>query len=171
MWAGGLVGYRRLAFRGVGLIVASDFSPTRRAFAARLGAHVVVDPAVSELVDGWRAAGGRGPTVVVDAIGVPGIIDAAMKAAPRRSEVLVVGLCMQTDGFWPAIGINKELTVSFALGWTPEEFGESLAAIAEGRIDASALVTGEVGLEGVAGAFAELGNPEGHVKILVRPNG
>lgn len=160
-----------LAFRGVGLIVASDFSPTRRAFAARVGAHVVVDPAVGEPVDAWRAAGGRGPTVVVDAIGVPGIIDAAMKAAPRRSEVLVVGLCMQTDGFWPAIGINKELTVSFALGWTPEEFAESLDAIAEGRIDASALVTGEVGLEGVAGAFAELASPERHVKILVRPNG
>jgi 2-desacetyl-2-hydroxyethyl bacteriochlorophyllide A dehydrogenase len=159
-----------LAYRGVGLIIASDYSPTRRAFATRVGAHVAVDPAQEEPVAAWRAAGGRGPTVVVDAIGVPGIIDAAMKAAPRRSEILVVGLCMQTDGFWPAIGINKELSLTFALGWDAEEFAESLQAIAEGRIAADQLVTGEVGIDGVAGAFAALANPESHVKILVRPN-
>jgi 2-desacetyl-2-hydroxyethyl bacteriochlorophyllide A dehydrogenase len=160
-----------LDFLAVPLVVASDFSPMRREFAGRVGAHVVVDPAREEPVAAWRAAGGRGPTVLVDAIGVPGIIDAAMRAAPRGSEVLVVGLCMQTDTFWPAIGVNKELSVTFALGWSPEEFAESLAGIAEGRIRAGELVTGEVGLDGVAGAFEALASPESHVKVLVRPNG
>jgi hypothetical protein len=31
------------------------------------------------------------------------------------------------------------------------------------------LVTGAVGIEGVAGAFAALGSPDHHAKILVRP--
>ena len=51
------------------------------------------------------------------------------------------------------------------------EFARSLDAIASGRLDVSPLITGHVGLDGVAAAFEELANPEQHVKILVRPNG
>jgi 2-desacetyl-2-hydroxyethyl bacteriochlorophyllide A dehydrogenase len=167
----GLATIAALRFRGVPLIVAADFAPARRQLATALGAHVVVDPATETAIDAWRAAGGRRRTVVIDAIGVPGIIDAAMKQAPRRSQIVVVGLCMETDGFWPAIGVNKELTISFVLGWTPEEFSDSLHGIADGRLDVGPLVTGEVGLEGVAEAFATLAHPDHHAKILVRPNG
>jgi hypothetical protein len=31
------------------------------------------------------------------------------------------------------------------------------------------LITGKVGIDGVAQAFADLGNPEQHTKILVEP--
>ena len=37
------------------------------------------------------------------------------------------------------------------------------------RSDPSPLVTGAVGLEGVAGAFEALGDPEAHAKILIDP--
>jgi threonine dehydrogenase-like Zn-dependent dehydrogenase len=56
------------------------------------------------------------------------------------------------------------------LGWTPKEFVTSLDHLAEGRIDGSILVTGEVTIEGVPQAFADLADPEQHVKILVRPS-
>ena len=36
-------------------------------------------------------------------------------------------------------------------------------------MQANAAATEKVGLEGVKGAFAELGNPERHTKILVEP--
>ncbi len=167
----GLAIIANLVAAGLPLVVGADFSPTRRSFAQAVGAHVVVDPAADEPIAAWRTAGGRGSTVIVDAVGVPGTIDLAMQAAPRGSEVLVAGLCMQTDRFWPAIGINKELTISFVLGWTPTEFAESMHAIADGRIDAASLVTGQVGLDAVAEAFDTLARPDEHVKILVRPNG
>jgi 2-desacetyl-2-hydroxyethyl bacteriochlorophyllide A dehydrogenase len=167
----GLAVIAALQLRKVPLIVASDFSATRRAFATRMGAHVVVDAATTDPIEAWRAAGGRGRTTVVDAVGVPGMLDRAVLAAPRRSEILVVGLCMQPDTFRPAIAINKELQFTFALGWSAEEFTASLRAIAEGTVDAASLVTGEVNLNGVAAAFDALSSPEEHVKILVRPNG
>lgn len=167
----GLAIIAALTMRGVPLVVAADFSPARRTFATQLGAHVVVDPSEIEAVTAWRQAGGRGRTVIIDAIGVPGIIESAMMAAPRRSQILVVGVCMQTDRFWPAVGINKELTVSFVLGWNPEEFRECLESIAEGRLAVEALVTGDVELDEVADAFDQLARPDRHVKILVRPNG
>ena len=46
---------------------------------------------------------------------------------------------------------------------------QNLHAIAEGLIDVEPLVSGRVGLDGVAGAFHALGDPEGHVKVLVDP--
>ena len=167
----GLATIVALALRGVPLIVAADFSPARRALASSLGAHVVIDPGADEPVATWRASGGHGPTVVFDAVGVPGMIDSAMRAAPRHSQILVVGLCMPTDTMWPAVGINKELTISFVLGWNAGEFADSLDAIASGRVDVTSLITGHVDLDGVAGAFEALANPETHVKVLVRPNG
>jgi hypothetical protein len=36
-------------------------------------------------------------------------------------------------------------------------------------VDADALITGTVGLDGVAGAFSDLANPERHAKVMVDP--
>jgi threonine dehydrogenase-like Zn-dependent dehydrogenase len=64
---------------------------------------------------------------------------------------------------------NKELNLQFVLGYTPEEFAASLQHLAAGRIAAAPLVTGTVGVEGVAGAFDALANPDRHAKILIEP--
>jgi threonine dehydrogenase-like Zn-dependent dehydrogenase len=41
--------------------------------------------------------------------------------------------------------------------------------LAEGKVDPRPLITGSVGLDGVAAAFEALGHPNGHAKILVDP--
>jgi threonine dehydrogenase-like Zn-dependent dehydrogenase len=55
------------------------------------------------------------------------------------------------------------------LGYAPDEFAATLFHLAEGRIAAGPLITGTVGVDGVAGAFTALGDPERHAKILVEP--
>lgn len=195
---------------GVRTIVASDFSPGRRALAARCGADVVVDPAVDspyeavpakqrgltelpalyELVvgsmeklrkiPGWshvyRVAdrlGGTAPKrpVIFECVGVPGMIDGIIGAAPLASRVVVVGVCMGDDKLRPAMAIGKEIDLRFVFGYTPLEFRDTLHMLADGKLDASALVTGTVGLGGVAAAFDALGDPETHAKILIDPAG
>jgi threonine dehydrogenase-like Zn-dependent dehydrogenase len=46
-----------------------------------------------------------------------------------------------------------------------------LRSIAEGELDVAPLITGRVGIDDVPQAFADLGNPEAHCKILVTPAG
>jgi threonine dehydrogenase-like Zn-dependent dehydrogenase len=46
---------------------------------------------------------------------------------------------------------------------------DTLAAIADGRLEVAPLVTGRVGVEGVAQAFRDLDDPDQHAKILVEP--
>jgi threonine dehydrogenase-like Zn-dependent dehydrogenase len=165
----GLAVIADLARLGIEPIVAADFSPARRALATTMGATEVVDPAVEPVVEAWQRVDGSKSLVVFEAVGVPGMLDAAMSAAPRGAKVLVVGVCMEPDSIRPMIGIAKELDVGFALGYSYEEFAGTLRSIAEGELDVSPMITGRVGVEGVPQAFKDLANPEAHCKILVTP--
>ena len=155
--------------QGIDTIVASDFSPARRQLALTMGATEAVDPAAEPAFEAWQRVGGAKQCVVFEAIGVPGIIGSTFRDAPHGSRIVVVGVCMEPDTIVPFFGISKELNVQFVLGYDPMEFGASLRSIAEGEIDVAPMITGTVDLDGVPGAFEELGNPERHCKILVTP--
>ena len=99
---------------------------------------------------------------------MPGVLDQIMAAAPRGSRIVVVGVCMEADAIHPMLGIVKELSLQFVLGYTQEEFAATLGHIAEGRIPTTPLITGRVGIDGVAQAFEALASPERHAKILVQ---
>ena len=165
----GLACIAELRMRGIGPIIGADFSPRRRALAEGLGADVVVDPRETPAIAAWRKVDGSKPLVIFEAVGVPGMVNQAMRMAPKDARILVVGACMQEDRFHPMLGIGKELNIQFVLGYTPLEFGGALNAIAEGKVDLAPLITGRVGIDGVPQAFTDLGNPEAHAKILVMP--
>jgi len=183
----GLAVIAALRLARAGPIVAADFSARRRDLATAMGADVVVDPARTAPWQSWRATAvwrdaGRAPAlppwiagpplrpaVVFECVGVPGVLDQIMAAAPRGSRVVVVGVCMEPDTIYPMLGISKELNHQFVLGYTPDEFAATLRHIAEGAIAVAPLVTGKVGVEGVAAAFEALASPDLHAKILVEP--
>ncbi len=183
----GLAVIAGLKIKGVGPIVAADFSPARRALAEKMGADVVIDPADHSAYTDWSertlpegydpqsllSVMGMGPQpkpgVIFECVGVPGVIQQIFEGAMRHTRVVVVGVCMEHDRFEPFFGINKELNVQFVLGYTPEEFALTLQHIAEGQIDVSPMITGKVAVEEVRHAFEELGNPEKHAKVLVEP--
>jgi threonine dehydrogenase-like Zn-dependent dehydrogenase len=183
----GLAVIAALRLRDVRPIVAADFSRRRRELAVAVGADVVVDPAETTPWQSWREAAvyrepSRAPTlppwipgpalrpaVVFECVGVPGVLDQLMAPAPRGTRIVVVGVCMEADTIHPMLGISKELNLQFVLGYTPEEFATTLGHIATGAIPTAPLITGHVGLEGVAQAFADLASPERHAKVLVHP--
>ena len=162
----GLAVIAALRLKGFRPIVAADFSPKRRELAVRMGADIVVDPAVespyAKLAPARRAA-------IFECVGVPGLLQQVLEKAPRDARVIVAGVCMEPDTIEPMFAIFKELSLQFVLGYTPEEFARSLLLLAEGKVDAEALITSKVGLDGVKGAFEALANPERHTKILVEP--
>jgi threonine dehydrogenase-like Zn-dependent dehydrogenase len=152
-----------LRARGVESIVAADFSPTRRDIATIMGAHQTLDPTQGSPFDIVT------PALVFEAVGLPGIIDDILRRAGHGTRLVVVGVCMQPDTLHPFFAIAKEINVQFVLAYDPNEFADSLRAIAEGDIDVSPVITGDVGLEEVGAAFDDLADPERHCKILVTP--
>jgi threonine dehydrogenase-like Zn-dependent dehydrogenase len=121
----------------------------------------------------WRTAEKLGVKpkrpVIFECVGVPGIIDSIIAAAPLFSRVVVVGVCMAPDKIRPAMAINKEIDLRFVVAYTPLEFRDTLHMLAEGKVNPGPMVTGTVGLPGVEKAFDALGNPEAHAKILIDP--
>ena len=168
-------------------IVAADFSPRRRELALALGADEVVDPAEKSPYQSWQEAAGQTeaglnaevdlltgekqlpPGVFFECVGVPGIINQMIEGAGPDCRFVVVGVCMEMDQFRPMVAVTKELNMQFVFAYTPEEFALTLHNMAQGELDVAPLVSGKVGVEGVAGAFVELANPDLHAKILVEP--
>jgi threonine dehydrogenase-like Zn-dependent dehydrogenase len=150
-------------------IIASDFSPKRRALAEQLGAHVVVDPKQRPAIEAWNEAAGTGTAVIFECVGVPGLIQQLIFDSPAGGRIVVAGVCMEDDVIKPMAGISKEINLQFVLGYTPEEFTSALRALEEGKIAGAPIVTGKIGLDGVAAVFDDQGSPDEHAKIMVEP--
>jgi threonine dehydrogenase-like Zn-dependent dehydrogenase len=181
----GLAVIAALKARGFGPVIAADFSSGRRALAESIGADAVVDPAVESPHERWQdfgvpltradrirmlAAGGKpGRPVIFECVGVPGVIRAIIDEAPAGAQIVVVGVCMEKDGFEPGIAIAKEVELRFVLAYSADEFAATLRNIAEGSIDAGLVVTRRIGLDQVAEAFTALATPEQQAKIIIEP--
>lgn len=165
----GLAIVAALRLAGTETIIAADPSPRRRGLATVMGASHVVDPGEEPALDAWRRVAGRHDLVVFEAVGIPGMIDTATNAAPRGSQVVVAGVCMQQDSFHPMAAVLRELDYQFVFGYDPGQFGRTLRRISEGEIDVGPMITGSVPLSGVADAFEDLRDPERHAKVLVVP--
>ena len=183
----GLAVIDSLAARGLGPIVACDFSAERRAAAERMGAHRVVDPAEASPHAAWSELGvPASPTegliaaaqglevkrpVIFECVGAPGVLQSLAQAAPRGTRIVVAGVCMQTDQIEPFAFIAKEIELRFVLGYTPEEFAGSLTRLAEGKTGYTGAVTRVVSLDETPAAFTALQTDKSQIKILVRPGG
>jgi threonine dehydrogenase-like Zn-dependent dehydrogenase len=183
----GLAVIAALKLKGAAPVIAADFSPARRTLAESMGADVVIDPAVHSPYTSWREAAATSaqgeraevnpltgekllpPGLFFECVGIPGVIDQMMVGAERGCRFVIVGVCMESDPIRPLLAIGKELNLQFVLAYTPEEFAATLGHIAEGRLPVAPLITGHVGVDGVAGAFTELKNPENHAKVIVEP--
>ncbi len=180
-------GRRALALRcGATLVVdPTEDSPYAAADAGHITTMTAATGAGIDAIEGfrklplpwwytWRVLDRLGLTkpkapVVFECVGVPGMIDGILAGAPLSSRVVVVGVCMGADRIRPAVAVNKEMDLRFVVGYSPLEFRDALHALAEGKVDASAIVTGRVGLAGVAPAFTALSDPGTHAKILIDP--
>lgn len=175
-----------LARQGRGPIIAADFSARRREAAGAVGADIVLDPGEESPFARWEEVGftpsppsplldrafkGLPPGVnIFECVGAPGLIDQVVKAAPRHSHVIVVGVCAHEDKLTPREAILSELTLDFSFAYRPEEFAAALDAIAQHPARAEILVTSTLPLDQTRAAFERLADRPEEIKVLIDPN-
>jgi threonine dehydrogenase-like Zn-dependent dehydrogenase len=183
----GLAVIAALRARGLGPVIALDYSAERRAAAERMGADNVLDAALASAPASWSefgvpmsraeammamAMGGAAKRpVIFECVGTPGLLQALARDAPAGTRIVVVGVCMQTDAIEPFIFVAKEIELRFVLGYTAEEFAASLRNLAEGATGYNGIITGRVGLAQTPAAFTRLQTDKSQIKIMVAPNG
>lgn len=153
-------------FLGARHVIVSERAQPRRAMAARFGATDAIDPG-QPLTAQVEKIAGRGPDIIFECVGAPGLINTSMMDAPRGCRIVIAGVCQQPDMIMPLMGIMKELELQFVLGYRPADFEYVIAMIASDRVEVSAMVTDIVDLDHLPGAFEALRTPTHQCKVML----
>jgi L-iditol 2-dehydrogenase len=168
----GLMHLQLVLLSGAGAVIVSQRSPARRALAERLGATVAVDPTsqdLAEVVD--EITGGRGVDLAIIAIGVPELVNEALRLTRVGGRVnIFAGLAGKG---WAEVEANlihyRQLMVTGSSDVRRSDYEAALDLITSERVDTASLVTHRFPLQDVAGAFATAAGREA-VKVAVLPN-
>jgi len=158
---------------GAARVLAIDLVAERRARAAALGAEALepgddgdVAAAVAE------ATGGRGPDVVIEAVGADATIGLAVKLVRQGGHVSVVGVSQSMDFSFPmALAMVKELEFAIGLCSVQAELPHLIPLVTSGRIPAEAVITHRMGLTQGAQAYQLFdGRSDGVGKVVLDPS-
>ena len=120
-------------FFGARHVVVSDLIGRRAERAVAFGATGAIDASREDVPSRVRAADRRPAAVVFDCVGVPGSLQLAIDYAPFDARVVIVGLCMAADRFYPAKAITKELDLSFVFVYRRRDFEIVVDLLGRGR--------------------------------------
>ncbi len=158
-----------LKLAGVAPIVAADFHPARREMALLMGAHIAVDPREISPYAPLPDFGNRSVNVIYECVGLPGMLQQIIEAAPFDGRIVMGGYCMEAESLFTFAAQNKRLNVQFAGGEEPQDMELAMRAIDDGRIDIAPWLGTRIGLGDVAQAMAEMSGPTAPVRTCVDP--
>ncbi|MHB1132648.1 MAG: alcohol dehydrogenase catalytic domain-containing protein [Chloroflexota bacterium] len=167
----GLMHLLLAAVAGAGEIIVSEPQLHRRDLARALGATVVVDPASEVLADVVAArTDGLGADAVILAIGVPRLVDDALKLARKGGVVnLFAGFPDRGEATIEANVIHyNETVVVGTSSSTLRHHQRAIDLLASGQIDLRRLVTATYPLAATTAAFAQVERREG-LRVVVLP--
>jgi len=159
--------------RGAHVIVAGR-NPRRLERAVEVGAEAIVaiEPGRDlgvELRD--RSPEGRGPDIVIEAVGLPETCEAAVRAVRKGGVVNLFGGCPTET----RIGIDsqrlhyQELTIKSSFHHTPDSFRKAFRLIADGHVDPNQFITGEKPLAALPEVLSRMGQGADDLKTAILP--
>ena len=154
---------------GASDVVVSDPVAHRRQLAERVGATATLDPVAVDVREAFADLTGAPPKVVIECVGIPGMIQSAFDVVDADGRVTVVGMCIAPDQILPTTAMRKELATQFVLFYTEADFSLALRSLERGRIDPSPLLTDVVDLDGLPARFEALKHPTTECKVVVEP--
>jgi L-iditol 2-dehydrogenase len=153
----GLLHVKLARLSGARLVIVSEPSPGRRRAALDAGADLALDPNAEDLRTVVKGATrGVGADVVIVAIGVPALADAALGLVRRRGRVnLFAGFSVGDSAKLDINAIHyREILLTGSFGLSRLHFERALDLIASRRIDVEPFVTHRFGLAGLGEALA-----------------
>jgi (R,R)-butanediol dehydrogenase/meso-butanediol dehydrogenase/diacetyl reductase len=156
-------------FQGARSVVVSEKAAGRLALAEKFGATATIDASKEMVATAFAKEAGGPPDVIFECVGVPGMIQQCVGLAPARGRVVVVGVCMQPDTFFPGMAIIKEVTLKFVVAYRNSDFRLTIDMLDAERITGEGMVTDVVSLDSFADAFEALKKPTTQCKVMLEP--
>jgi threonine dehydrogenase-like Zn-dependent dehydrogenase len=165
----GLGAIAALGFRGAKTI-AVDLDDAKLALAQRAGATHAINTAKEPLHERLlEFTGGRGPDVIIEAIGLPETFRAAVEEAAFSGRVVYIGYAKEPVAYETKLFVMKELDILGSRNALPADFREVIRMLEEHRFPVDETVSAVVPLmEAPAMLKAWSENPSRYSKIMVR---
>ncbi|KAF1916963.1 sorbitol dehydrogenase [Ampelomyces quisqualis] len=163
-----------LKAKGCDNILVSEPSPTRQAFARNFGAHHIIDPTTTDLVQRTRAlTAGKGAHIVFDCAGVQAALNQAVHATRARGTIVNIAIWERPCSINTNDFNFKERTYMGVATYAVGDFKEVLDALADGRLRPADMITRRIGLAEVEekGFKSLIHDKDNQVKILVEVGG
>jgi threonine dehydrogenase-like Zn-dependent dehydrogenase len=156
-------------FRGARTI-AVDVDDRKLALARRAGATDTINTSKESLHERLLAlTGGRGPDVIVEAIGLPETFRSAVEEVAFTGRVVYIGYAKEPVAYETKLFVLKELDILGSRNALPHDFREVIQMLEQHRFPVEEAVSAIVPLEEAPAMFrAWSENPSGYSKIMIR---
>jgi 2-desacetyl-2-hydroxyethyl bacteriochlorophyllide A dehydrogenase len=135
------------AFRGA-TVIGVDVEDHKLATATKAGASLVVNSSTAALHDELaRITDGRGPDVVIEAIGHPQTFRAAVEEVAFAGRVVYIGYAKEEVAYDTRLFVLKELDILGSRNAQPENFSEVIRMLEAHRFPVDDAVTHSVSLD------------------------
>lgn len=153
---------------GIGKVAVVSKSGRRAGLALALGADAFLLDG-PDVVGEVRESLGGAPQLVLECVGMPGAIGAAIRHVAAQGQIIALGFCHLADSFIPSAALAKGISIQFSITYDLSDFQHCVDAFDAGWVDPTALITSTISLDALPHRFEALraGAPE--TKVLVDP--
>lgn len=164
----GLNAIMALRLAGAGHIVAAGRSAGRRAAAAKVGAHEVIDTREVPVGEHARRTG-RKYAAVLECSAAPGAIAESLAVLEPGGTCVEVALSTEVTEVPMTRLVAEGLQVNGSCAFGNDVYSEAVDHIAAGRVPVEELISERVGLDGTPDALVRLRRPAELVRVLTKP--
>ena len=164
---------------GLGAVAASGFRGARTigidvddaklAIAAKAGATDLINTTRDDLHQRLQAlTDGRGPDVIIEAIGLPQTFRAAVEEVAFTGRVVYIGYAKEPVAYETRLFVQKELDILGSRNALPSDFREVIGMLESGRFPVTETISHQIPLADAPALFqAWSENPAAYSKILI----
>lgn len=132
------------AFRG-GNVIGVDVDNDKLETARKAGAaHTINSTSANPHADFSRFTDGRGPDVIIEAIGLPQTFRAAVEEVAFTGRVVYIGYAKQEVAYETRLFVQKELDILGSRNALPEDFRAVIRMLEDKRFPVSDAITHQV---------------------------
>jgi len=164
----GLGAVSAAAFEGA-TTIAVDVDDAKLAIAQQAGAQHTIHSQRQNLHEALQElTGGRGPDVIIEAIGTPATFRAAVEEVAFTGRVVYIGYAKEPVSYETRLFVQKELDIRGSRNAQPEDFRKVIRMLEAGSFPVDAAVSTTVPLEDAPRILAEWSaNPARFTKIMI----
>lgn len=158
---------------GAALVIGVDGDPTRQAMARQMGADIVLDPQLVDVVAEVKRITSGGADVAIEALGLQETFENALRSIRPGGTLSSLGvysgkLQMPHDAF--AAGLGDHTIVTTLCPGGKERMERLMKMVASGRFDPTPLLTHRFSLDEIGEAYRVFSNRlDGVLKVAIRP--